>query len=380
MSTKLFLEPLDVTLFRDGRAYNAGEDHAAASIFPPPPSVIQGVLRTSYLVQNGVGLADYAGGNNEANQAIGRPGDESVPFTVKGPFMARQNGGGCELLFPWPADLIVTRGDEPACVPASPTKRFGDTPKCSLPEGLLPVACPDDLEGDTRFALSCSGLADYLLRGALGAQHTIQKNAFLKADTRVGLGLRPGVKTAEEGLLYSVSFNSLCSGCGLAIEIERLQLDAAGMVKIGGEGRAAVYTTADWASPVEPTGIRDHIRDTGRFSLYLATPTLFETRDSGVWSWKTDDWTAAGLPASARLKGFACAGYSDYGGWDLVSRWPRPMKRCVNAGSVYFFDCESGISDQQVKSLFDQRWFQAMPGRYKNVGVGITLIGEWDYV
>jgi len=139
MCLKLFIEPLDVTLFRDGRTYNAGEDHAASSIFPPPPSVIQGMLRTAYLAQNGVDFADYAKGfNSKANRAIGEPGDEKIPFAIKGPFMARNAGGSCELLFPWPADLVMKNGDGGKYVAARPSRQFGDQAKCSLPDGLLP--------------------------------------------------------------------------------------------------------------------------------------------------------------------------------------------------------------------------------------------------
>lgn len=46
----LFMQAEDVLLFRDGRPFNAGSDHEARSLFPPPPSVIQGVLRSHYLV------------------------------------------------------------------------------------------------------------------------------------------------------------------------------------------------------------------------------------------------------------------------------------------------------------------------------------------
>jgi len=211
-------------------------------------------------------------------------------------------------------------------------------------------------------------------------KHTIKEEAYLKPDRRVGLGLRPGVKTAQEGLLYSVTFNSLAPGCGLALEVDGLNLSPAGLVKLGGEGRAASYASVDWPCPAEPNRIREDICRTCRFLLYLLTPALFKATEPGFWSWKPNDWTPAGLPSSAELKGFACAGYSDYGGWDLVKRRPRPMKCCVNAGSVYFFECRNDLTEDQLEKLFEERWFRAMPGDYANVGVGITLIGVWDYV
>ncbi|MCS6846435.1 MAG: type III-B CRISPR module-associated Cmr3 family protein, partial [Anaerolineae bacterium] len=54
----LFLSPVDVWLFRDGRPFDAGDDHYARSLFPPYPSVIQGAIRSHHLVVKGVDLRD----------------------------------------------------------------------------------------------------------------------------------------------------------------------------------------------------------------------------------------------------------------------------------------------------------------------------------
>jgi hypothetical protein len=48
--TTLFLEPLDVWLFRDGRPFMAGQQFRAASRFPPSPLVVQGALRAYHLM------------------------------------------------------------------------------------------------------------------------------------------------------------------------------------------------------------------------------------------------------------------------------------------------------------------------------------------
>ncbi|HXG18262.1 MAG TPA: type III-B CRISPR module-associated Cmr3 family protein, partial [Methylomirabilota bacterium] len=42
----LFLEAIDVWLFRDGRPFDARSDHRAESLFPPYPSVMQGAIRS----------------------------------------------------------------------------------------------------------------------------------------------------------------------------------------------------------------------------------------------------------------------------------------------------------------------------------------------
>jgi CRISPR-associated protein Cmr3 len=54
----LLLEAVDVWLFRDGRPFDAGSDHRADSLFPPYPSVMQGVIRSHHLVVKNVDLRD----------------------------------------------------------------------------------------------------------------------------------------------------------------------------------------------------------------------------------------------------------------------------------------------------------------------------------
>jgi CRISPR/Cas system CMR-associated protein Cmr3 (group 5 of RAMP superfamily) len=43
--TWLQIRPQDVWLFRDGKPFSGGEDHAATGIFPPTPFTVQGALR-----------------------------------------------------------------------------------------------------------------------------------------------------------------------------------------------------------------------------------------------------------------------------------------------------------------------------------------------
>ena len=52
----------DTLFFRDGRPFSMGDDSFASSIFPPPPSVIYGALRTAYMsnkCENGVDLNEW---------------------------------------------------------------------------------------------------------------------------------------------------------------------------------------------------------------------------------------------------------------------------------------------------------------------------------
>ena len=44
---RLFIEPTESLLFRNGRPFDAGQDNFAESLFPPTPETIQGAVRAT---------------------------------------------------------------------------------------------------------------------------------------------------------------------------------------------------------------------------------------------------------------------------------------------------------------------------------------------
>ncbi|MCD4674529.1 MAG: hypothetical protein K8S18_00845 [Desulfobacula sp.] len=57
----LKVDPLDTLFFRDGKPFTMGEDNWANGIFPPPPSVIYGALRSVYFSNHVNELKDANG-------------------------------------------------------------------------------------------------------------------------------------------------------------------------------------------------------------------------------------------------------------------------------------------------------------------------------
>ncbi|MCL6507484.1 MAG: hypothetical protein K6T59_10685, partial [Bryobacteraceae bacterium] len=100
--TRLFVEPADVWLFRDGRPFAGGEDHRAISIFPPTPYTIQGAVRSAKLAHSGASFTDQSTWPAE----VGRPDDYGA-LTLRGPFLAKRDGTGKLVrYFPLPADVV----------------------------------------------------------------------------------------------------------------------------------------------------------------------------------------------------------------------------------------------------------------------------------
>jgi len=380
---KLFIEPLDVWLFRDGRPFNAGEDHVASSQFPPSPSVMQGVIRTLYLVQKGVSFEKYKDSDTcSARSVIGSPSDEPLPagFLIKGPLVARSNGDVAELLWPMPADVRVQ--SPYAVVRPARAERIPKGFDSSL-DGLAPLLPSDEGPEIPSGFLTLSGLQKYLAAKPLASSDVIPEEDIVKTDHRVGIGLEPGKKVVSEGLLYSPHFSSLRDKVGLAVEVSGVDgLAGKGLTRIGGEARGAAYREVDWQKPQEPPDLRRIITESGRFLLYLATPGLFRSTTSGEerYSSSPESWNDTGIPASAKLVGMAIGTPIAIGGWDMANNRPKPTKPGVRAGTVYFFDCEEQLTPQETGELFERRWFHALPGPHAQIGMGITLIGGWDYV
>src|SRR5262245_7753815 len=99
---QLFLEALDVWLFRDGRPFGAGSDHRARSIFPPYPSVVLGAVRSHQLILLGVDLADAAAIKDAVGDA-----DDLRDLRLRGPCLARREEGRIHRYLPLPADAYT---------------------------------------------------------------------------------------------------------------------------------------------------------------------------------------------------------------------------------------------------------------------------------
>jgi hypothetical protein len=109
------IEAVDVLFFRDGRAFEAGEEHIAQSQFPPNARTVLGALRGVSFRQVCENLRQYIANGPESdwltelNTRIGRP-DTLGPASILGPFIAEWNEGDgtdSELYFAPPADLVT---------------------------------------------------------------------------------------------------------------------------------------------------------------------------------------------------------------------------------------------------------------------------------
>jgi CRISPR-associated protein Cmr3 len=147
--------------------------------------------------------------------------------------------------------------------------------------------------------------------------------------------------------------------------------------RLGGERRLVHWKKADSDMWKCPDGIREALNTTTRIRMVLATPAVFND------GWKPG-WLTTGLEGDLsgvklKLVGASNGRWKAVSGWSLADtekqkRGPKPIRRMVPAGSVYFFSCEKGAA-----SALAARWLQSVSDddQEQRDGFGLAIWGTW---
>lgn len=372
---KLFIEPNDILMFRDGRPFAGGDDHFARGVFPPSPATIYGALRSHILSVKWSEFNKFK--NNpeqipeEVRKEIGTP-HELGSLTLGQFSLARRNGKGVEQIFPMPKDVVKAKGDEKEelCV-LMPAAKSSMRTITDLPGGLTNMWHPTEkpMESATGF-LSLQDMADYLL--GKSPSNYIKPDKLFQTEERTGVKKSRMTRSVETGRLYSVEYFRMNEDTGFSVEVEGTELlPPDGMLRLGGDNRSARYSTEDWQGiPIDP--IKTMIAESKRFKLVLIAPAVFNN------GWLPGWINAATLQGqfngvTLKMTG-ACIGKPiGIGGYDFVKNMPKVMKKAVPAGSVYYFE----LANSDVDSLFTNGWLKSISDEKAQEGFGITLIGGY---
>lgn len=358
---KLFLAPEDVWLFRDGRPFDAASSHRARSLFPPYPSVLQGVIRSHHLVVNNLNFNERSSKmKDEIKQLVGDATDYKS-LEIRGPFVATYQDGKLTRYFSRPSDWFPIKGDDRKIQSLTPRSRDEAVTSATdergnylLPQLLLP---PDDFKpGKKEYGewLTYEDLKEYLQGNPVtpAASETL----FLR-ESRVGIQIKAGNRTVEQGMLYEAEFVRPLEGAGLYLEVSGYDgWQQTGMIKIGGESHAARYHQI--TEDVEQLDLPKTIK--GKFKVYFATPAYFKN------GWQPSNWSQF-FGIELKPEAVALKGYETIGGFDYAAHGDKPSRRYVPAGSVYYFDSE----DQEIR--INSPFTEDM-GR---IGFGQVVIAEW---
>jgi CRISPR-associated protein Cmr3 len=148
---------------------------------------------------------------------------------------------------------------------------------------------------------------------------------------------------------------------------------------LGGERRLVNWKAGGANRWVCPGIVAGALNGSRRVRMVLATPAIF----AGGWKpgWLDPDLTGTppGAEVVIRLVGVSIQRWKAVSGWSLANRpnqppGPKPVKRMVPAGGVYFFEVESGPATSLAT-----RWLEPISddGLDRRDGFGLAAWGTW---
>ena len=310
----LQIDPLDTVFFRDAKPFYKGAENYASGVFPPAPSVIYGAMRTAF-------FARYI------PKGPGK-GDPTADFRLRGLYL-QCNG---EPFFPLPRDCVQIKGEGGRRAIPLDLRENDLISNSSLPYVLVP---PQELEVTNTAGALFSGLFlhDYL--HLLSDEfHFALLEDYVMAEPKIGIGRSRVTKTAEDSMLYQIEMKRL-KNLNFLVDYSGLDLAREGLLKLGGEGKPAAF------KKVEKIRIQAPQLQGNYFKLYFATPAVFAQGWLPGW---IDETTLVGTYGGLKLRLLtACLGrYEPIGGFDMGKKRPKPLRRGVPAGSVYYFELLDG--------------------------------------
>lgn len=354
----LFIEPLDVWLFRNGRPFNSQEDHTAQGTFPPLPSTMQGILRTHHLALNGVNIHDATAVTDHVGTRYSYPDN----FQVTGPFIARRQKGQVMRYFPLPQDLYLD---------GEAYRTFTLNPELTVYTDLMAQPGmaqlqllyrhseqePQKDDGEGGKWITETELNLYRQGQPIPKDQVASGSCLFTTEARIGIGLNSQQRVTEEGKLYEVKFTRPKENVGLAIGVAGLaDWPNEGVIAVGGEARAGHYTTCSGWPPQHQVN-----RQGGQFKILFLTPTYFEE------GWQSADWKQF-FADEVQLVTAVVGRPLIWGGRDLATNKHEPSYRYVPAGSVYYFKGQAGL---KLPYITDK------PDQFGPIGFGQFAIGGW---
>lgn len=389
---RLFLEPTEPLLFRTGRPFDAGESSYAETLFPPTPETLQGAIRAAIATYwDGSKALEEVFLDQELTKRIGTGAHDYGRFRITGLALGRRKknedgteDGTIERLFPAPSHIVIvedTQGNKQQL--RLKPQEMKELKKSDLPDNLLYLFPEREVKGK-RNPLE-GWLTESVLEKVLRTHELPSKDEIVSAkkiyrrESRLGIAMNNDTKTTKEGFLYQTQVIRMQPDYGFVINIglrrpfisagtpylesfidddqtqKELRLPEKGWIILGGERRTAHFEVLPFSSGDQEGKIE---RVTQGNLLYLATPAAF---DAG---WQPKPSGASFTPPIAA----AIHRYQMIGGWALnpgdSGGKNKTMRRCVPAGSIYFFDQTVSIR-------------QPVTDYGIEIGYGITYAGGW---
>jgi CRISPR-associated protein Cmr3 len=381
MTTYYFVQPLDVLMIRGNKSFGDAGQHGEA-VMPPWPSLFAGAFRSALLGKAAAQLARFANGEKlpgALGDVLGTPAHPGS-FAINWLSLAQNSSvmpvEGVNVAIPLPADLVAFDDGEAPLVALQPAT----LPAGSAAAGELALSAvlrvARQIKPATGRWLDGEGLAAHLT-GVTPAD-TLKTADLYQRETRLGIALDTGSRTAQDGALYTTEAVAFKPGAGFLVGIEGHadQLPPSGHLRLGGDGKGATYQRIDFAPPAAPV---KGITNQRRFRLILATPGIFTA------GWLPDGVTRQGERNfrlhregfSARLACAAVPRFDIISGWDLALQQPKTAQRVAPAGSVYWFDEFEGDGGKLAAWVAGGLWGDNYDKQRRAEGFNHAWLAHW---
>ncbi len=381
----------DPIVARDGRPFDSGGKMRATTWLVP--SVLAGSFRTLL-------------GKKIDSTFSGDLPDRLKKVSVHGFFPMAEN----KLYFPKPEDCIAKpnqnnkdlKKEDPILLQTKPQTCHPDQ-GCDLPPGnLLPVMLTSEQsKADFKPAAvpewwPADAFENWLINEEVALNETFLRKP--EEDQRTHLEVEETSGTAEDGMVFTTTSLSLEALPSYGIERKHTQVsypirvEAEGDLHnhcnnldqkhpLGGERRLVHWREANQQSKLWecPKKVSDALtKNPKNVRLILATPSIFKDGWKPAWLTLKDGFLQGNPPGSGvtlKLVGASIARWKAVSGWSLAKPYgPKPTRRMVPAGSVYFFECITGnpadLTNHWLKSVADEEQDQ-------RDGFGLSLWGIW---
>jgi len=381
--TVWIIEPRDPLIVRDGRPFGPVPGARAVSLAFPFPSTTTGAVRT-----------------RDGLDASGRFQFAEITrlkrLEVRGPLLVELDAGTGEIarwLLPAPADALLL-DLEPAdtarvavkwLVPLQLPQKAGT----NLPDALAPVGMP---KRDPRKPFGKAphywdwGFFEQWLLDPCDREVPLAELGHdgPVREARMHVSIRPDTQTADEerGALFQtrgLEFTHLPEGevlskarrLGLAVATKAPNLKP-GIASLGGERRLVFWRRSNKTLPSLSDVLREKIAALGCCRLILLSPAYFTA------GWKPT-WLLEGRQGVMPfLQAVALRRYQTVSGWDFNVDKPKPTRRLVPAGTVYFLKLKG--SSTAIKKWMDTIWMHCVSDveQDRRDGFGLAVLGVWD--
>lgn len=365
-----YIEPLDVLFLRGNKLFGDPGSYGE-SLIPPWPSVAAGAIRSRMLADDGVDLNAFATGDSP-HKTLGTPAQPGS-FMLQGFYMARKVGSQVEVLVAPPSDLVISKDDQDKLHVFRLVPQAIDLPS-SFPLSMLPVLAQGERnKAVSGYWLTQTGWQAYLSGQTPTAAHLKASSDLWGIDPRVGIGMNESTGSVEDGKLFSAQAVSLKQNVGFLVAVTGAMPPADGLLRLGGDGRAASITSAKVQIPESDYSA---ILASKRCRIVLTSPGLFP-----------DGWLLPGVDAdnrfelggvSARLVSACVPRAETVSGWDLARRQPKPAQRVAPTGSVYWLDDLQATPEQLRKLAESGLWSELCEDAARRAeGFNRCVIGAW---